>query len=144
MGRILAIDYGQKRVGLAVADELRIIANSLCTVATKDIFTFLSQYMQQEKVDVIVVGLAKQMNNKSSSASTYIEPFVKKLAATYPAIPIHRVDERFTSKMAFQTMIDTGLPKKSRQNKALIDRISATIILQSYMESLAYKLHYSE
>ena len=144
MGRIMAIDYGQKRVGIAVTDELKLIANSLCTVPAKDVFVFLNRYLQNEKVELFVVGLAKQMNNKASSASTYIEPFVNKLALTYPDIPIERVDERFTSQMAFQTMIDTGLHKKSRQNKALVDRISATIILQSYMESLDYKLQYSE
>lgn len=135
MGRILAIDYGQKRVGIAVTDELQIIANGLCTVPTKDIFTFLINYLLKEKVDLFIVGEAKQMNNTASSSSKYIEPFVKKLAEMYRDIPIVRIDERFTSKMAFQTMIDAGLHKKARQNKALIDTISATIILQSYMES---------
>ncbi|MDY0015160.1 MAG: Holliday junction resolvase RuvX, partial [Bacteroidales bacterium] len=124
MGRILAIDYGQKRVGIAVTDELQIIANGLCTVAAKEIFTFLSNYMVKEKVDVFVVGEAKQMNNTASSASKYIEPFVKKLKEVYPDIQIVRIDERFTSKMAFQTMIEAGLHKKARQNKALVDTIS--------------------
>ena len=135
MGRILAIDYGQKRVGIAVTDELQIIANGLCTVSAKEIFTFLSTYMVKEKVDVFVVGEAKQMNNTASSASKFIEPFVKKLRELYPDKQIVRIDERFTSQMAFQTMIEAGLHKKARQNKALVDTISATILLQSYLES---------
>ena len=143
MSRVLAIDYGQKRVGMAVTDELQIIANGLCTVAAKDVFSFLSTYLSKEKVELFVVGEAKKLNNTSSSASSYIEPFVKKLASAFPEIPIVRVDERFTSKMAFQTMIDAGLSKKARQNKALIDTISATIILQSYMESKDIKKQYT-
>lgn len=144
MGRILAIDYGQKRVGIAVTDELQIIANGLCTVSAKEIFTFLSTYMVKEKVDVFVVGEAKQMNNTASSASKYIEPFVKKLREVYPDIQIVRIDERFTSKMAFQTMIEAGLHKKARQNKALVDTISATILLQSYLESKDIQLKNSK
>ncbi|NLJ81568.1 MAG: Holliday junction resolvase RuvX [Bacteroidales bacterium] len=135
MGRILAIDYGQKRVGIAVSDELQLIANGLCTVPAKEIFSFLKTYLANEKVELFVVGEAKTLNNTASSASSYIEPFVKKLTSLYPEIPIVRIDERFTSKIAFQTMIDIGLSKKARRNKALIDTISATIILQSYMES---------
>lgn len=135
MGRILAIDYGQKRVGIAVTDDLQIIANGLCTVASKNIFDFLATYLSKEKVDIFVVGQAKRLDNTLSPASTYIEPFVKKLSNLYPAIPIVRIDERYTSKIAFQTMIDAGISKKARQNKALVDTISATILLQSYMES---------
>ncbi len=135
MGRILAIDYGQKRTGIAVTDNLQIIANGLCTVPSKEIFDFLSTYLIKEKVDIFVVGEAKRLDNTSSSASVYIEPFVKKLASLYPTIPIVRIDERYTSKMAFQAMIDAGISKKARQNKSLVDTISATILLQSYMES---------
>ncbi len=135
MGRILAIDYGQKRVGIAVTDELRMIASGLKTVASKDIWTFLSDYLKQEKVDAIVVGEPRDMMNRPSDSSRFVEPFVRKLRKIYPKLKVDRFDERFTSKMAFQAMIDGGLGKKQRQNKALVDTISATIILQSYLES---------
>jgi len=134
LGRILAIDYGQKRVGIAVTDPLQIIANALDTVHVKDIWQYLDAYLTKEKVDKIIVGYPMQMNNQPSQAVTYINPFVKKLVKTYPEIAIELVDERFTSKMAHQTMIDAGLKKKDRQNKELVDRISATIILQSYLQ----------
>jgi putative Holliday junction resolvase len=139
MGRIIAIDYGKKRVGLAVTDELKIIATSLGTLHAKDVLEFLKSYLASENVECIIVGEPKQMNNEDSESARFIEPFVKLLIKTFPAIPVKRFDERFTSKMAFQTMIDAGLKKKDRQNKALIDSISATIILQSYMESMQYK-----
>jgi putative Holliday junction resolvase len=135
MGRVLAIDYGQKRVGIAVTDELKMIASGLKTVASKDIWTFLSDYLQREKVDAIVVGEPRDMLNRPSDSSRFVEPFVRKLRKIYPAVTIDRFDERFTSKMAFQTMIDGGLGKKQRRNKGLVDTISATIILQSYLES---------
>ncbi|UBM61511.1 Holliday junction resolvase RuvX [Candidatus Sulfidibacterium hydrothermale] len=138
MGRILAIDYGQKRTGLAVTDELQLIANGLETVATKDIWKYLSDYLKREKVDVIVVGEPRDMKNRPSDASRFVEPFVRKLRKTYPEMKIERYDERFTSKMAFQAMIDSGLGKKKRQNKALVDTISATLILQSYLESVKF------
>ncbi len=134
MGRILAIDYGRKRVGLAVTDPLQMIANSLTTIHSKDIWDFLKEYLEKEQVDCIVVGYPKQMNNEASEAVRFINPFLKKLEKTYPNMDIKLVDERFTSKMAHQTMIDAGLKKKARQNKALVDTISATIILQSYLE----------
>jgi putative Holliday junction resolvase len=134
LGRILAIDYGRKRVGLAVTDPLQMIANALTTVHAKDIWNFLSDYLNKETVDCIVVGYPKQMNNQASEAVRYINPFVKRLQKLYPEMDIQLVDERFTSKMAHQTMIDAGLRKKARQNKALVDTISATIILQSYLE----------
>lgn len=134
MGRILAIDYGQKRVGLAVTDPLQIIANSLDTIHVKDIWNYLSDYLVRENVEKIIVGYPMQMNNQPSQAVRFINPFVKKLEKTYPDISIELVDERFTSKMAHQTVIDAGLKKKDRQNKELIDKISATIILQSYLE----------
>ena len=134
LGRILAIDYGRKRVGLAVTDPLQMIANSLTTVHAKDIWTFLSDYLTKETVDCIVVCYPKQMNNQASEAVRYINPFLKRLQKLYPEMNIQLVDERFTSKMAHQTMIDAGLKKKARQNKALVDTISANIILQSYLQ----------
>lgn len=138
MGRILAIDYGQKRVGIAVTDELQLIANGLTTVHSKDILTFLKDYVAQETVDCIVIGEPKQMNNTASESSRFIEPFIRKLKEALPHIKIERFDERFTSKLAHQTMIDAGLKKKDRQKKALVDTISATIILQSYMDSKSF------
>lgn len=134
MGRILAIDYGRKRVGIAVTDPLQMIANSLTTVHSKDIWDFLAGYLEKEEVECIVVGYPKQMNNQASDAVRYINPFLKRLTKTYPDMEVKLVDERFTSKMAHQTMIDAGLRKKARQDKALVDTISATIILQSYLE----------
>ncbi|OQX77929.1 MAG: Holliday junction resolvase RuvX [Bacteroidetes bacterium 4484_276] len=135
MGRILAIDYGQKRAGLAVTDELRIIATGLDTVHIKDIFKYLVNYVKREKVDCFVVGKPVQLDNKPSGAQRFIEPFVKKLRKQFPKIPVDRYDERFTSKLAHDTMLEAGLKKKDRQNKALVDKISAVIILQSYLQS---------
>jgi putative Holliday junction resolvase len=136
LGRVIAIDFGQKRTGIAVTDELQMIANPLTTVHSKDVLTFLTDYFIKENVECIVVGEPKQMNNTNSESTKFIEPFVKLLLKTFPEIPVKRIDERFTSKMAFQTMIDAGLGKKDRTNKELVDKISATIILQSYLESL--------
>lgn len=133
MARILAIDFGKKRTGIAVTDELQIIASGLTTVETEQLIPFLQQYISEEKVELFVVGKPKQMNNSNSESEELIVPFLKKLAEKIPQIPIKRIDERFTSKMAFQTMIDGGLKKKQRRNKALVDEISATIILQSYL-----------
>ena len=135
MGRIMAIDYGRKRVGIAVTDELQIIANGLTTVSSHEIFAFLRSYVQKEKVDAFVVGEPRQMNNQPSESLHYIIPFVNRLKKEFPEIPVEMVDERFTSKMAFQTMIDGGLKKKERQNKELVDTISAAIILQSYLNA---------
>ena len=135
MGRILAIDYGTKRTGLAVTDELQIIASGLTTVDTKELIQFLKDYVGSETVDLFVVGLPKQMDNTASESEVYIQKFLEELSKQLPHVPVERVDERFTSKMAFQTMIDSGLKKKQRQNKALIDEISATLILQSYLAS---------
>ncbi len=134
MGRILSIDYGKKRTGIAVSDQLQIIANGLTTVETSGIFDFLNDYLQREEVSCIVVGLPKQMNNEPSENMKRIEPFVNRLRKLYPQIPVEYWDERFTSKMAQQTMRDAGLKMKERQNKELVDEISATIILQGYME----------
>lgn len=133
MARLMAIDYGSKRVGIAVTDPLQIIATGLTTVHSKDLIDFLKTYISKEDVECIVVGEPKQMNNAPSESARFIEPFVIHLKRTFPTIKVERMDERFTSKMAFQTMIDSGLKKKARQNKELVDEISATIILQSYM-----------
>lgn len=135
LGRILAFDFGEKRTGIAVTDELQIIASGLTTVDTKKIFSFLTAYLKKETVELFIVGEPKQMNNTASESEQFIQPFLKKLSTTFPKIPIKRIDERFTSKMAFQSMIDSGLKKKQRQNKALIDEISATLILQSYLHN---------
>ena len=133
MARILAIDYGKKRTGIAVTDELQIIASGLTTVDTDKLISFLKDYVQKEQVELILVGEPKQKDGTPSESEVLIQPFLEKLKVGLPKIPIKRVDERFTSKMAFQTMIDSGLKKKQRQNKALVDEISATIILQSYL-----------
>ncbi len=138
MSRILAIDYGKKRTGIAVSDTLQIIANGLTTVETGKLMDFLRDYISKEEVGIIVVGLPKQMNNEDSENMKRIEPFVNKLRKQFPQITIEYFDERFTSKLAQRTMIDGGLKKKDRQNKALVDEISATIILQGYMESNIY------
>lgn len=135
MSRIVAIDYGRKRTGIAVSDPMQIIANGLTTVPTHELFAFLMDYLQKEEVERIVIGLPKQMNNQLSENMKNIEPFVKRLKKTVPHIPVEYVDERFTSVLAHQAMLDGGLKKKARQNKALVDEISATIILQSYLES---------
>jgi putative Holliday junction resolvase len=134
LARILALDYGTIRTGIAVTDEFQIIASGLTTVKTKNIFSFLTSYLKNETIELFVVGEPKQMNNKESESEQYIKPFIEKLRLTFPKIPIKRVDERFTSKMAFQSMIDTGMKKKQRQNKGLIDEISATLILQTYLQ----------
>lgn len=139
MARIMAIDYGRKRCGIAVTDPLQIIANSLTTVATAELLAFILDYVKKENVETIVIGEPKDMQNNPSESSRYIEPFVNQLKKVLPDMIIKRYDERFTSKMAFQTMIDAGLGKKQRQNKALVDTISATLILQSYMESEAIR-----
>lgn len=135
MGRILAIDYGVKRIGLAVTDEMQMIAFGLTTVPTSEIIAYLSDYFVKEKVDLIIVGEPKQMDNSPSGSEIHIKPFLETLTQKFPTIPVKRHDERFTSKMAFQTMLDSGLKKKQRGNKALIDEISATIILQSYLST---------
>lgn len=134
MGRILGIDVGRKRVGIAVTDPLQLIANSLTTVAAHEAIDFIAAYLAKEKVDKIVVGYPKQMNNTPSEAVSYVEDFLKKCKKKFPAYPIELVDERFTSKMAFQTMIEGGVKKEKRKKKELIDQISATIILQSYLD----------
>ena len=130
MARLLAIDYGRKRSGIAVTDTLQIIANGLTTVPSHTLINFLKDYVAKESVELIIVGLPRQMNYEESESMQYIKPFVKKLQKEIPDIPVEYFDERFTYSMAHQTMIDGGLKKKQRQNKALVDEISATIILQ--------------
>jgi putative holliday junction resolvase len=134
MGRILAIDYGRKRVGLAVTDPMQIIANKLTTVSTHTLLDFLTTYFNAETVDCVVVGYPVTVRNEPSETIRYINPFLKQFQKKFPNIKLELVDERFTSKIAFQTMIDAGLKKKDRQNKELVDAVSATIILQSYLE----------
>ena len=136
MGRIIAIDYGQKRVGFAVTDELRICANALETVHVSKAFDYLIQYIERENVDTVVVGAPRKMDNSLSDAERFIEPFVNRVRKVLPNMPLVRVDERFTSKMAFQTMLDAGINKKTRQDKSLVDKISATIILQTYLQQI--------
>jgi len=135
MGRIMAIDYGQKRAGIAVTDELQLIPNALASLHVTEVMPFLKKYLSEEKVDVIVVGEPRNMDNTPSDAERYIGPFVKNLQKTFPHMRIERFDERFTSRLAFQTMIDAGLGKKARQDKGTVDRISAVIILQSYLDA---------
>lgn len=133
MPRILALDYGMKRTGIAVTDELQIIASGLETVPSENLIPFLKDYFSKEQVIKVLIGEPKQMNGMPSESAPIIEAFVIKFKEIFPEIQVVRVDERFTSKMAFQTMIDSGLKKKQRQNKALIDEISATIMLRDYL-----------
>ena len=135
MSRILAIDYGRKRCGIAVTDVLQLIPNGLTTIPSHQLLQFVSDYVDKEPVERILVGLQKQMNNEASENMKYIEPFVRLLQKRLPSMPIEYVDERFTSVMAHRTMLEAGLKKKDRQNKALVDEISATIILQTYLDS---------
>ena len=135
MGRILAIDYGRNRTGIAVSDPLQLIANGLTTVPTHQLLTYILDYVAHEQVERILVGLPKQMNNEASESMKYIEPFVRSLKKKLPEMPIEYVDERFTSVLAHHAMLEGGLKKKDRQDKALVDEISATIILRDYLES---------
>ena len=135
MGRILAIDYGRRRTGIAVTDTLKIVANGLTTVPTHELIAFLKQYVAKEPVDEIVVGQPKQMNNQPSESMRYIEPFLRQLAKALPQIPVRMYDERFTSVLAHRAMLDGGMKKMARRDKAIVDEISATIILNDYLES---------
>lgn len=135
MARILALDYGTKRTGIAVSDEMQIIASGLTTVDTRELLKFLEAYFVSENVELVLIGEPKQMDNSASHNEIAISEFIKKFILKFPLMQLKRVDERFTSKMAVRTMIDSGLKKKKRQNKALVDEISATIILQSYLYS---------
>lgn len=133
MPQILAMDYGTKRTGVAVTDDMQIIASGLTTVPTGTLLDFLEDYLKNEQVELFLIGEPKQRDNSPSNIEFEIRPFLKKLSSKFPDIPIERVDERFTSKMAMQTMIDSGISKGRRRDKALVDEISATIILQTYL-----------
>lgn len=133
MPRILAIDYGIRRTGIAVTDELQIIASGLTTIPSETAISFLKDYFQKENVSKVLLGEPKQMNGQPSESTPIIEQFATAFVSAFPDMPLIRVDERFTSKMAFQTMIDSGLSKKQRQNKGLVDEIAATILLQDYL-----------
>jgi putative Holliday junction resolvase len=135
MGKLLAIDYGKKRCGIAVTDDLQIIASGLTTVNTKELFEFLKTYFESHQVDEIILGFPKKLNNEATHNTLPVLKIKEKLEQTFKQKPVTLIDERFTSKMAFQTMIDGGLGKKKRQNKALVDEISATIILQSHLSN---------
>jgi putative Holliday junction resolvase len=135
MGKLVAIDFGLKRTGVEITDENQIIASGLKTVDSKDLMTFLKELISKDKIEAIVVGLPKRLNNEPTHITENVLLLKEALEKQFSTIQIHLLDERFTSKMAFQTMIDSGLSKKQRQNKGLIDEISATIILQSFMES---------
>lgn len=134
MTRLLALDYGTKRVGIAVTDELQLIASGLCTVRTHDCMDFLTEYLSKESVSTIVMGMPKDLRNQNTDATPYVKGFAKQIRKQFPEMKVELIDERFTSKIAFQSMIDGGLKKKARQDKTLIDEVSATLILQSYME----------
>ena len=136
MGRILAIDYGKKRTGLAVTDPLRITANPLLTIETKELINWLQTYFEKEKVDVVVIGHPTQMNGEESASMNYIRPFMGNFKKQFPTIPITMYDERFTSVLAHQAMIAGGMKKKDRQDKAIVDKIAACIILEGYLDSL--------
>jgi putative Holliday junction resolvase len=138
MSRILAIDYGQKRVGVAVTDPMKIIASPLTTVVAKEFEAFLIGYVEKEGVDEFVIGYPVMLNNLPSESVKYVEPFIKKLKKMFPNKPVHLVDERFTSKMALRAMIDGGMKKKDRRDKAMVDKISAAIILQSFLNNRSF------
>ena len=140
MGRIMAIDYGLRRTGLAVTDTLQMIANGLSTVATADLVSFIQNYVKKEPVERFVVGLPKQMNNEPSESMKQIEPFVAKLKKELPEIPVEYLDERFTSVLAHKAMLEGGMKKMKRRDKAIVDEISAVIILQSYLENTKYMI----
>lgn len=134
MPRIIAIDYGLKRTGLAVTDPLKIIATGLTTIHPKELISFLKDYFSKEQVELIIIGEPKNLDDTDTHATPFVEKTIKELQKNFPAIPIKKVDERFTSKMASQAMIEMGLKKKQRQNKALVDEIAATIMLQEYLK----------
>lgn len=139
MSKILALDFGTKRTGIAVTDDLQIIASGLCTVKTNVLMDFLKKYTSENTIAFFVVGLPKQMNNEESENEFFIKNFLEKLKKNFANIPVKRQDERFSSKMAFQTMLESGISKQKRKNKSLVDKISATIILQSYLEKINFK-----
>ena len=139
MGRLLAIDYGLKRIGLAVTDPMQIFASPLNTVSPNEFDSFIKGYLKTEEVDAFVIGYPVQMNNQPSESVKYINPFIKKLKKMFPEKQLHLVDERFTSQMALRTMIDGGVKKRDRQDKSMVDKISASIILQSFLDNRSNK-----
>ena len=134
MGRILGIDYGNKRVGLAITDPLGIFASPMETVRSGEFDRFVDDYLKTGMIDEFVIGYPVQMNNMPSESVKYIDPFIRRLKKKFPGKPVHKIDERFTSRIALRTMIDGGMKKKERQNKAVVDKVSAAIILQSYLD----------
>ena len=134
MARILSIDYGKKRTGLAVTDPLKIIATGLTTVETQKLVPFLKDYFTKEQVEKVIIGMPTNMDDSDTHATPLVRKFIEQFKKAFPAIPISEVDERFTSKMATQAMLEMGLKKKQRQNKALVDEIAATIMLQEYLQ----------
>lgn len=134
MPRILAIDYGKKRTGLAVTDPLKIIASGLCTILSHELIPFLKKYFAEEPVELILIGLPRNLDGSATDATALVTECIRILKKHFPEMPLKQVDERFTSKMAFQSMIDSGMKKKDRRNKGLVDEISATIILQEYLQ----------
>lgn len=134
MGRIMAIDYGTRRIGLAVTDPLKIIASPLGTIHPAEFDSFMEEYVKKEEVEAFVVGYPVKLNNTPSESVRHINPFIRKLRAKYPGIPLHLADERFTSKIATRSMLEGGMKKKDRRDKSVVDRISASIILQSFLE----------
>jgi putative Holliday junction resolvase len=139
MGRIIGIDYGVKRIGLAVTDPLQIFASPLMTVMTTEFYKFITGYLETDDVDAFVIGYPVQMNNQPSASVTYINPFIKGLKKTYPEKHIYLADERFTSQMAIRTMVEGGVKKRDRQDKSMVDKISASIILQSFLDNRSNK-----
>ena len=139
MGRIIGVDYGLKRIGLAVTDPLQIFASPLITVNQGEFYNYINEYMKKNEVEAFVIGYPVQMNNKPSESVIYVNPFIKKLKKTFPEKHIYLADERFTSQMALKTMIDGGVKKKDRQDKSMVDKISASIILQSYLDARSNK-----
>ena len=136
MARILCIDYGGKRTGLAVTDPLKIIATALATVATKDVISFLKDYFVKEEVQLIIIGYPTNWDDTATHATPLVEAFIKKLRKEFPAMPVEKVDERYTSKMAVAAMIDMGMKKKQRQQKENVDKIAAVIMLQEYLQKI--------
>ena len=134
MGRIIGIDYGKRRIGIAITDPLQMFASPLTTITPAEFDTFIKDYLKTESVDEFVIGYPRQMNNQPSESVKYIDPLIKKLKKSYPEIQVHLADERFTSQLAFRSMIDGGVKKENRKDKAMVDRISASIILQSYLD----------
>jgi putative Holliday junction resolvase len=134
MGRIIGIDYGKKRIGLAVTDPLKIFASPLKTINVQEFDSFIDDYIRGEQIEAFVVGYPVQMNNKPSESVKFINPFIKKLKKRFPGQPVHLVDERFTSKIALRAMIDGGMKKEKRKDKTIIDKISASLILQSWLD----------